>query len=197
LKNKVLMRLLLWISVIFYVLLLFCFSQKKVEKEIYQNSTSETKIVNKNSFGIPVRLKIPTIDVEANIESFGVDSKGEMEVPDNTVDVGWFGIGPRPGEIGSAVMAGHLDGNNGETGVFNNLDKLKPGDKIYVEDNKKTLINFVVRETRTYDPGYAEDVFSSNDKAHLNLITCDGIWNGIKKSYSKRLVVFTDLSTDE
>ena len=47
---------------------------------------------------------------------------------------------------------------------------------------------------KKYDPNAdAKDVFNLNDgKAHLNLITCVGIWNKIKKSRSERLVVFTD-----
>lgn len=103
---------------------------------------------------------------------------------------------PRPGERGSAVIAGHLDGVNGEAGVFTNLDKLKVGDKLYVEDDKKISTMFVVREIRTFDPGYADDVFGRSDSAHLNLITCDGVWDGTKKSYTKRLVVFADVTSN-
>lgn len=149
--------------------------------------------VKNESEGFPVRLKIPRINVDAAIGYVSVTSKGAMGVPNNTVDVGWFGLGPRPGDKGSAVIAGHVDGKNGEAGVFANLYKIKKGDKLYIEDNRKTLLTFVVREKRTYDPGYAEDVFSRNDNAHLNLITCDGIWDGSRKSYSKRLVVFADI----
>lgn len=117
-----------------------------------------------------------------------------MEVPDNSVDVGWFKLGPLPGQRGSAVFAGHFDGKNGEIGVFTDLYKLKKGDTVYVTDDKGISTTFVVRESRTYDPGYAEEVFSQNDQAHLNLVTCDGVWDGTKKSYSKRLVVFTDIT---
>jgi len=131
--------------------------------------------------------------VNAAIQPLGVTPNGEMDVPGNIVDVGWFKPGPRPGEKGSAVIAGHFDGKNGEAGVFFNLYKLKEGDKIYIKDDKGVSITFVIRESRTYDPGYAEDVFSSNNGIHLNLITCDGVWDGVKKSYSKRLVVFTDI----
>lgn len=116
-----------------------------------------------------------------------------MAVPSNIVDVGWFNLGPRPGEKGSAVIAGHFDGENGEAGVFANLDNLKVGDKLYIEDDKGTTTSFMVRESRMYNPGYADDVFSSSDGAHLNLVTCDGVWDGVKKSYSKRLVVFADI----
>lgn len=141
-----------------------------------------------------MRLKIPSINVNANIQYVGVNTRGEMEVPKNTVDVGWFKLGSRPGEKGSAVISGHIDGKNGEAGVFNNLHKLKKGDKLFIKDAEGTTITFVVRESRIYNPGYADEVFSSNDRAHLNLVTCDGVWDGAKKSYSKRLVVFTDIT---
>lgn len=143
---------------------------------------------------LPRRLIIPTINVDAAIVYVGLTSKGAMEVPKKTVDVGWFNLGPRPGERGSSVIAGHFNGENGEVGVFINLNKLKEGDRVYIEDNNGTTTSFVVRTSRTYDPGYADDVFSGSDSAHLNLITCDGVWDGVKKTYSKRLVVFTDIT---
>lgn len=144
-----------------------------------------------------MRLRIPAIKVEANIEEVGVNPKGEMDVPSNISEVGWFDLGPKPGEKGSAVISGHFDGKNNEDGVFIDLYKLKVGDKVYVEDSEGSSSSFVVRETRTYVPGYADDVFSKGEGVHLNLITCDGIWDGSKKSFSKRLVVYTDLVVDK
>lgn len=170
------------------VLLLFYFIQSTNKKSVPQN-----QVADKVSPGLPSRLTIPAINVNAVIQFVGVTVKGTMEVPTNTTDVGWFKLGPRPGEIGSAVIAGHVDGKSGEDAVFTNLYKLKVGDKLYVEDDKGTSITFVVRESHAYNPGFAEEVFSSNDNAHLNLVTCDGVWDGVKKSYSKRLVVFADV----
>lgn len=143
--------------------------------------------------GSPVRLIIPRIHVDTAIDGVGVDSSGSMETPSNTTNVSWFNLGPLPGEKGSAVIAGHLNGKNGEAGIFANLDKLKEGDVLYVEDDQGKYRTFSVREASEYKSGYADEVFSQNDKAHLNLITCDGVWNSVKKTYSKRLVVFTDL----
>lgn len=141
----------------------------------------------------PVRLRVPAINLDANIQHVGVNASGEMDVPSNAVDVGWFHPGPSPGEKGSAVIAGHFDSENGQKGVFNNLDKLKTGDKLIVEDGDGKLTTFIVRGKRMYDPGYADEVFSKNGAAHLNLITCDGVWDDTQKSYSKRLVVFADV----
>ena len=174
---------------VFFLLLLFYFPQGTNEK-----SLSQTQVVNKASPVLPMRLTIPAINVNTGIQHLGGTQTGEMEVPNNALDAGWFKLGPRPGEKGSAVIAGHFNGKNGEEGVFANLDKLKKGDKLFIEDDKGKTITFVVRESRTYDPGYANDVFNSSDSAHLNLITCDGVWDGIKKSYSKRLVVFADIA---
>ena len=151
-------------------------------------------VINTVSPGLPAYLTIPVINVDAAIQRLGVTPMGELDVPSNTVDVGWFKLGPRPGQRGNAVIAGHFDGKYGEPGVFINLYKLQKGDKLYIEDDKGKTTSFIVRESRTYDPGYAEEVFSSNSGMHLNLITCDGVWDGAKKSYSKRLVVFADIA---
>ncbi|MDO8183747.1 MAG: class F sortase [bacterium] len=142
--------------------------------------------------GLPARLKIPTIGVDAAVEYVGLTSDKTMDVPKNPTDVAWFELGPRPGEIGGAVIAGHYGGK--KTSAFDNLYKLRKGDKIYIEDDQGVIISFVVRETRRYDPSAdASYVFGSNDgKSHLNLITCEGEWDKVSKTYSQRLVVFTD-----
>lgn len=146
------------------------------------------------SVGLPIRLKIPKIKVDAAIEYVGLNSKGEMGIPKTPRNTAWYNLGPRPGEIGSAAIAGHVNWYTGAKAVFANLNKLKPGDKITVQDDKGATISFVVRKVRTYDlKESASEVFVSSDgKAHLNLITCVGVWNKRTKQYSKRLVVFAD-----
>jgi len=144
--------------------------------------------------GIPVRMTIPSINVDATIEYVGLTSNGAMAVPKGPNDVGWFELGPRPGDLGSAVIAGHDGWKNGIPAVFDNLSKLVAGDKIYVKDDTGTLTLFVVRKVATYgENDDASTIFDSNDgTAHLNLITCEGFWNATTQSYSSRLVVFTD-----
>jgi len=65
---------------------------------------------------------------------------------------------------------------------------------VYTEDKDGDTIVFIVRAIKTYDSkANTAEVFSSSDgKAHLNLITCKGIWNVGLKNYTDRLVVFTD-----
>ena len=144
--------------------------------------------------GLPARLKIPSINVDAPVEYVGLTPDGAMDVPKERTDVAWFNLGPRPGERGNAVIAGHYGWKNRKASTFDNLYKLRKGDKLHIENDKGETISFVVRESRRYDPNAdASAVFGSNDeRVHLNLITCEGVWDKIYKTYSKRLVVFTD-----
>ena len=185
----------IFIGCAFFVVILFYFFQQKADlstEDIIILPPEQAQIM---VVGLPARLKIPAIDVDAPIEYVELTLDGSMGIPKGPSDVGWFELGSRPGEDGSAVMAGHYGTwKNGQGSVFDNLHKLRPGDKIYIEDEKGTTITFVVRESRSFDPNAdASDVFNSNDgKSHLNLITCEGSWNKDSKSYSKRLVVFAD-----
>ncbi|MFA6995220.1 MAG: class F sortase [Patescibacteria group bacterium] len=153
------------------------------------------KPANSELSSLPIRLKISKINLDAAIESVGMTSEGAMSVPKNHANVAWFNLGPRPGEKGSAVIDGHFGWwKNNRPTVFNNLYKLRKGDKIYIRDAEGIMITFVVREFKIYDPqADAVDVFTSADgKSHLNLITCEGAWDKISQSYSKRLIVFAD-----
>lgn len=145
-------------------------------------------------FWRPMRLKIPSLNVDAAVEPVGLTPGGAMDVPKNRNDVAWFDLSSRPGEKGSAVMAGHFDWQDGASAVFDNLYKLQPGDKLSVEDGQGAATTFVVRASRSYEAAAdASEVFVSNDgQAHLNLVTCEGVWNKTAKSYPQRLVVFTD-----
>lgn len=144
--------------------------------------------------GLPLRLKIPTLNIDSVIEYVGLTKDGAMDVPKDQNNVGWLEIGNRPGEIGSAVLAGHYGWKNKKPSVFDSLYKLQKDDKIYIEDSLGNIISFTVRESKRYDQNAtATEVFGSNDGlAHLNLITCEGIWDETSKSYPTRLVVFTD-----
>lgn len=140
------------------------------------------------------RLKIPSIGVDAAIERVALTPDGAMNTPKGPRDVGWYSLGPYPGQTGSAVIAGHRGWKDGIPAVFDGLDRVRKGDHILVIDAQGNNHTFVVRETRTYKrDSYAPEVFASSDGAHLNLITCVGPWNPALKSTEERLVVFSDL----
>ncbi len=153
-----------------------------------------TSVAGTENIGAPIRILIPSIGVDALIEPVALTATAAMDTPKDPLDAGWYDLGPRPGETGSAVVDGHVDWYNGGGAVFANLDKLKAGDKIMVSDANGSTVTFSVRDSLRYDPSAdATAVFISNDgSSHLNLITCDGVWDKQAKQYSKRLVVFAD-----
>lgn len=174
------------------------FATGQIQKNLVDNKVikfNQSAVFPKQvSLGVLIRLKIPKINVDITLEHVGLTLDGAMDMPKNKNNAGLFYFGQRPGENGSTVIAGHYGWKNNKPLVFNNLYKLRQGDKLFVTDDKGAVISFVVRESRSYDPNAdAADVFALNDgKSHLNLITCEGVWNKASKSYSKRLVVFAD-----
>lgn len=188
-KSKVSFKLS--VLVISAVGILFC---SIIIFSVRQGASVQTLHI-KSETSLPVRLKIPKININAPVESVGLAPDGAMDVPSGPANTAWFNLGPRLGEKGSAVIDGHSGWKDDLPAVFDNLYKLGKGDKIYIEDESGKTLVFVVRETRTY--GKDDDtrgVFLSNDgKSHLNLITCSGVWDSAEQDSSDRLVVFADM----
>ncbi|MFZ1019997.1 MAG: class F sortase [Minisyncoccia bacterium] len=147
-----------------------------------------------NLASAPLRLKIPEINLDAAVEYAGITSGGVVGVPKGPINVAWFDLSAIPGTPGVAVIDGHAGWHGGIHAVFDDLPKLKVGDKMYVTDKKGTVTAFVVRAMKNYpENGDASDLFTSTDGgAHLNLVTCAGVWNPQLKTHSERLVVFAD-----
>lgn len=143
--------------------------------------------------GLPVRLRIPRIGVDAVIGPVGLTAEGDLGTPTSPVSTGWYNGGPRPGEVGSSVIDGHYGMANDKPAVFDSLNALQVGDKIQVEDEKGVVTTFIVTGSRLYSTEEdATAVFRTSDgKARLNLITCQGVWNAGQSNYETRLVVFS------
>lgn len=179
----------------------------KIPKMAYQPSGqvvdsgaySELRASGGESRGLPVRLKIPIIGVDTAIEDAYITPDGRMDVPAGSVNVAWYALGPRPGQIGSAVIGGHFGIDDGVPKVFYYLERLKVGDKVYVVDDNNNTLAFMVRSIRLFGRNAdATTVFFSGDGlAHLNVITCEGVWNQVNDSYPDRRVVFTDAIPSE
>src|SRR6266550_477119 len=84
----------------------------------------------------PARLIIPSIGVIAPVELVSILSNGDLATPvqNQWEHVGWYETGPRPGEIGSAVIDGHLDRPGAYPAVFWNLRSMHAGENVIVID---------------------------------------------------------------
>lgn len=146
--------------------------------------------------GIPQKIRIPKIGVAGAVEPVGLDAKKAMDVPKDAANAGWYNLGPRPGAAGSAVLAGHLDRESGAPAIFFKLNLLVAGDKIYITDTTGKERTFVVTRMAKYpyDQFPIGEVFGKSANPSLNLITCQGNWNGSSKNYSHRFVVYSELA---
>lgn len=146
------------------------------------------------------KIAIPSIGVSAHIEAVGVDTKGNMGVPKDARNVAWYTGGVKPGEIGNAVIAGHLDTASGRAAVFFRLKQLRPGDTIHVDQPDGTSPKFVIDRVQTVpvtDAAAFQSVFGTSERAQLVLITCAGKWNQQARTYADRLLVFAHLEEHE
>lgn len=142
----------------------------------------------------PVQLTIPTADIDANVLELGLLKGGKLDAPKDGKDLGWYKLGPKPGEKGNAVIDGHLDTSAGP-GAFWNLKNVKVGDMVSVTDENGITRVFKVRKTQVYHVNNApmQEIFGDASGNHLNLITCAGVWDTSMDHYDKRLIVYTDL----
>lgn len=143
----------------------------------------------------PSQIEIPSIGVFANVIDVGVTPDNAMDVPEDTSTVGWYKHGKKPGEVGGAIMTAHYDTPTGKPAIFNSLRNVKEGDLIFVRMENGEEIFFQVQDlisepTATFP---TELIYGDIEDKQLILITCDGVWNPIERSYSKRLVVFATL----
>lgn len=162
-----------------------------------QNMNDEEVVKNEKQAEegiIPTHIQIPSIDVDAVIESVGVLDNGEMGVPEDPLKAGWFEPGTQPGNRGNVVIAGHVDSHTGPA-VFYHLDEMKKGDEITVTDKSGEEKTYVVQKLESY-PQYnapIEQIFGSTNEKRLNLITCTGEFIRDKGGHQDRLVVYSTL----
>ena len=94
----------------------------------------------------PVWLSVPALGIAKTcLVNLGLQRNGALQVPSSTAVAGWYTGSPRPGAIGAAVLAGHVDSRSGP-GIFFWLRTLRPGDRVYVGRADGTMAVFTVTE---------------------------------------------------
>lgn len=141
---------------------------------------------------LPARLRIPSIDVDTRLEPLGLASDKSIEVPDQLGVAGWWEGGPRPGQVGPAVIMGHVSRNS--PAVFSRLHALQRGDEILVDREDGTTARFVVSRQGKYKKvAFPSDlVYYPTFEPELRLVTCGGLIGG---NYTENLVVFAVLAS--
>jgi hypothetical protein len=142
----------------------------------------------------PVGLIIPAIGVHTRLIRLGLTSSGTLQVPSTTSVAGWYTGSPRPGEPGSAVIAGHIDSYLGP-GVFYQLRLLHRGERVFVRRANGTLAAFRVTLVRSYlkTKFPTQAVYGAVPNAQLRLITCGGTFDYETGHYLSNTIVFASL----
>jgi len=138
----------------------------------------------------PVRVVVPTAGIDATLEPVGVDEDRRLVVPPPEL-AGWFEGRPVPGEIGPAVLVGHIDSLEGPA-VFHGLDRVEVGDQIHVTDDQGEQVSFAVERVevvaKTAFP--TSRVYDPVDRAEVRLITCWGPFDPEAGSYRDNIIVY-------
>ncbi len=138
----------------------------------------------------PIAIRIPAHGVGNPVVPVGVDAgTGELSVPPDPSQVGWYRFGSSPGSAGSAVLAGHVDWK-GVPGAFIDLDQVQPGERVEIDLGDGTTHAFVVVEThliaKTELPA---ELFERDGPPKLVLITCGGEFDRSIHRYRQNVVV--------
>lgn len=140
----------------------------------------------------PVSLRVPAIALSVPLSTLGLNPDGTVQVPTNDIEPGWFRLGPTPGQIGSAVILGHVDTYQGP-GVFFQLRTLRAGDQVQVSLADGVVANFAVTAVTQYTKAQfpAQEVYQSHGSSELQLVTCGGAFDSQTGHYLSNIVVYT------
>jgi hypothetical protein len=144
----------------------------------------------------PVGLVIPAIGVSTRLITLGLTAAGALQVPPVTTVAGWYTGSPRPGAVGAAVIAGHVDSYLGPA-VFYRLGRLRQGDRVYVRRADGSVAAFRVVAVDLYLKRQFPDatVYGPAAGAQLRLITCGGTFDPALGSYLSNVVVYAVATT--
>lgn len=145
----------------------------------------------------PVTITIKSIKVHASIDQIGLASDGALqEQPLSRADnAAWYRLGPAPGQVGPAVIVGHVD-TKYSGAVFFNLTRLRPGAQVVIMLADRHTVTFTVDSLAKYlkTKFPTKLVYGQTSYPALRLITCGGPFDRVEGSYLDNIVVFAHMT---
>jgi hypothetical protein len=140
--------------------------------------------------GAPTRVRVSAIGLDSPLELLHLGANAALQPPKRFERAGWYMDGSAPGDIGPAVIAGHVDSKAGPA-VFYRLRELTAGDKIEVVRGG-IVLRFTVTRTAWYPKNKfpTTQVYGPTPDRQLRLITCGGVFDHRLRSYKDNLVVY-------
>jgi hypothetical protein len=144
----------------------------------------------------PVSIDIPKIGAHSSLIPLGLNADDTVQVPPvaTPLQAGWYTYAPTPGEVGPAVVLGHVDGNH-RKGIFFRLKELAAGDRVSVARKDGSTARFVVTKVHQVPKKDFEDegVYDDTAGPELRLITCGGVFDRDAHDYVDNIVVYARL----
>lgn len=139
----------------------------------------------------PDRVRIPAIGVDAPLIPLGLNPDRTLAVPTKAHIAGWYTGAPTPGEVGPAIVVGHVDWR-GVSGVFKRLDQLRAGDQVeFVAQDGVTAAFVVTHAERVAKNAFpTQRVYGDTAGAELRLITCGGVFDRTSGHYRDNVIVY-------
>ncbi|WNV85115.1 class F sortase [Umezawaea sp. Da 62-37] len=146
---------------------------------------------------VPTVLDIPALGVHHDLITLGHKTDGTVEVPplSDVAVPGWDRFSPTPGELGPAVILGHVDAATQGRGVFYSLGALRPGDTVSITRTDHSVAVFRVDGVDEYskDTFPTLTVYGNTPDPQLRLITCGGPYDPETHNYLSNIVAFATL----
>lgn len=122
----------------------------------------------------------------------GLEKDGTLETPPGAFPAGWFTSAPTPGELGPAIIVGHV--RYITPGVFERLSDLRRGDQVKVRRKDGSTARFRVVQVEHFAKSAfpTKKVYGNIDHPGLRLITCGGL-DASTNEFEENVVVFADL----
>lgn len=147
----------------------------------------------------PARVRIPATGAESSLPAVPLID-GEIQIPpvDQPGQAVWWQDSPRPGELGPAVLLGHVDGvingEKGHPGVFHGVGDLPPGAEILVDRADGSTARFEVYKVEQIPKDQhaqaADRIYGDTAGPELRLITCGGEFDRATGHYEDNEVVY-------
>ncbi|UUZ44760.2 class F sortase [Janibacter limosus] len=145
----------------------------------------------------PTAVRLPSIDVDSPVHGLGLDAQGRLMVPsgDRYDEVARYDGSPTPGEVGPAVLEGHVTGSGRDPSVFFELGATRSGDPVEVDRADGSTATFEVTDVRMYPKADFPrvDVYGATAGPELRIITCGGSYDSSARRHLDNVVVFAKL----
>jgi hypothetical protein len=154
--------------------------------------TDATRIEATEDVDPPRRVSLPGVGIDMPIVATGVRRDGQMELPDDPRELGWYRFGALPGDDrGSAVLGGHVDSERYGAGPLAKLAGVERGDRIVVTGPDGERLRYrVTRVERISKAALPTDRLFDPGVAHrLVVVTCGGRYLPAAGGYEDNIVV--------